>query len=264
MLIAVAALGLMGCAGLDSGSLLISEEDEIQLGAEYHAQLLVEMPEYTGDPRVAQYVRRLGQSIVPHTHRPNLTHHFTVVDVDEVNAFAVAGGYVYVTVGLLRSSESGAELASVLAHELGHISARHGVRAMETYLLSEGLASLIGDKDWGGIVSGALQFGSTLTFSKEQEREADKLGVDYAYLSGWNPWGLVYFFQYLERTYGEGGGSGSDFVDQIGELFSTHPPTPERIENVTQQIRDLGVSDNDPKLKKEVQEYQEIRSLVGG
>jgi len=258
-----------GCAGLGQESWLISEEQEVELGAEFHAQLTAEMPEYAGSPEVTAWVEAIGESIVPYTDRPDLPYHFTVLDVDDINAFAVVGGYVYVTRGLLAASSSGAEVATVLAHELGHISARHGVRALETYIVAEGLQEALGGGDLAEIVSGAVLVGDSLVFSQDQEREADELGVQYAYDAEYNPWGIVKFFEYLQTLEGSSG-TGSDSVDSVfedlGELFSTHPPTAERIGNVKKQLGGLGVSEDESGLAWEAEgkTADEIGALVEG
>ncbi|NOZ02826.1 MAG: M48 family metalloprotease [Deltaproteobacteria bacterium] len=236
----------IACAGLGQESYLISEEQEISMGAEFHQQMLEQMPAFQGDPKVLQYVKDLGSRIAPHTDRPGLSYTFTVVESDEINAFAVMGGYVYLTTGLLKSATSGAEVASVLAHEMGHISARHGVRAMETYLVTQGIVSLIGKNDWSDIVSGALDIGSGLLFSQDQEREADYLGVQYALASQFNPWGMVDFFQYLQTL--EGSSTDGGILTGLGELFSTHPPTSERIQSVADQLSSMGIANNSPDL----------------
>lgn len=264
-MLAVAAMAAMvGCADLDSGSLLVSEADEVQMGAEFHSQLLAEMPAHTGDARVRQYVQAMGNRVVPHTHRPNLGYTFTVVQSDEVNAFAVMGGYVYVTTGLLKAATSGAEVAGVVAHELGHISARHGVKAMENYMLLNGLASLLGKKYYGDLVAGAIQTVTTLTFSKDQEREADDLGLQYALAAGYNAWGLVDFFEFLDQAYGGGGGGGAvgGLISDIGELFSTHPPTPERINTVSGALQDLEITREHAGLDWDTDEFLTVKALL--
>ncbi len=247
---------LTACAGLGAESWIISEETEIEMGAEFHLELLKEMPEYQGDPAVTAYVKELGDSIVPNSDRPGLTFHFTVLDTEQINAFAILGGYVYVTKGLLMSASSGAEVASVIAHEIGHVTARHGVQSLETYVGAELLSELLGGGDLGEVVSVAIQGGYGLTYSKDQEREADELGVEYANASGFNAWGMVNFFEYLNSLSGEEPAEEPDEIDSVfedlGELFSTHPPTDERIANVKAQLSSLGVKENDSTLKWEI------------
>ncbi len=247
----LAMLLLSACAGLGQESLLIPEETEIELGAEYHLQILEEMPELVGDPAIKAYVNGMGQYIASITDRANLTWHFTVLDAEEINAFAVPGGYLYVTVGLLRAASSGAEIAGVIAHEIGHVTARHGVQSMETYVFAEGISDLLGDEDLGPLVAGAIQAGAGLTFSQDQELEADSLGVGYAIDAGYNPWGIVHFFETLQELEGTPRGGEDDvlsFLDDLGELFSTHPPTDERIANVKVLIAKEGVAESDGSL----------------
>jgi predicted Zn-dependent protease len=256
LLACVALLSATSCAGLDSGSWLISEEQERQLGAEFHAQLLSqEMPEYQGNAAIGAYVRAVGNKLVAKSHRPNLPFTFTVVQSDEINAFAVLGGYVYVTTGLMKTATSGAEVASVLAHEIGHVTARHGVRQMETYMIEQGLLSLLDLGQWTDIVGGALQTAETLTFSKDQERESDELGVGYAQAAGYNPWGMVDFFTALQGLEGQSGGG---FLSEVGELFSTHPPTAERIQSVEGQLGSMGIGRDTAGLTWDTDSYQDL------
>jgi predicted Zn-dependent protease len=247
LLVLVAAVTLSGCAGVGSESFFISDEDEIALGAEYHAQLLKEMPAYEGDPAVQQWVSSIGNKLAKVSDRPDLAFTFTVVQSDEINAFAVPGGYVYVTTGLLEMADSGAEVATVLAHEIGHVSARHGVQAMETYMLAQGIYEILGGDELASLVAGAVQIGTGLTFDQDQERQADSLGVEYAVGAGFNPWGMVDFFSALKGLEGTSSGDGGILQD-LGELFSTHPPTDERISNVKGQIQKLGVARDEANL----------------
>lgn len=265
--LATAACLLLSCASADSGSLLISEEREIEMGAEYHAQLLQEMPAYTGDARVTDYVTALGTSIALNSGRPDLPYHFTVVESDEINAFAVMGGYVYVTTGLLKASTSGSEVATIVAHELGHISARHGVRAMETYLIEQGLTDLLfKDGTTKELLKGVLNTLEGLTFSQPQEREADDLGVRYAAATKWNPWGIVDFFNYLEAN--GGGASSGGILSEIGEVFSTHPTNPDRIAAVTAALNELGITAEDTAYKygrpADDSAYAAMKAALGG
>ncbi len=249
MLVVMWVVVVSGCAGLGQESLLIPEETEVELGAEYHVQILEEMPELVGYPAIDSYIDSMGQHIASVTDRSDLTWHFTVLDTEEINAFAVPGGYLYVTLGLLRTAATGAEIAGVIAHEIGHVTARHGVQSMETYVFAEGISDLLGDEDLGPLVSGAIQTGAGLTFSQEQELEADSLGVGYAITAGYNPWGIVHFFEALQDLQGRAPeGEVLTFLNDLGELFSTHPPTDERISNVKALIGAEGILESDNSL----------------
>lgn len=256
---------VMGCADLGHESIVISEEDEIEIGREFHQQLLQDMPPYKGDPLVQHYIESLGQELAKHSHRPNLTYTFTVLDTDQVNAFAVMGGYVYVTKGLLKSAKSGAEVATVIGHELGHISARHGVKTLETYLVAAGLAQLFKDQKIKEIVATAIIVGAGLIFSQDQEYEADNLGLMYAYETGYNPWGMVDFFEYIAKLEGKPEPSDpiEEFFMELGERFSTHPPTEDRIETAKKILAQWGVDKDSQGLKWESQQsFENIKSLI--
>jgi len=266
--VAIAMLLFLSCASADNESWLISEQQEIQMGAEYHAQLLAEMPEYKGSAVVTNYVNEMGSALALNSGRPNLPYHFTVVDSDEVNAFAVMGGFVYVTTGLLKMSGSASEVATILAHELGHISARHGVRAMETYMIEQGLTSLLfKEGQTKELVTAALSTLTTLTFSKDQEREADSLGVQYAAATKWNPWGIVDFFNSLEIL-GATSADPDSTLSKIGELFSTHPSNPERISNVSTELGQMGIAKDSPGYSygraTEDASFANVKAILGG
>jgi predicted Zn-dependent protease len=208
---------------------LISEQGEIEMGKETDAGIAQEYG-YYGDAELTRYVASVGMAIVPHTHRPNLEYHFAVLDTPVVNAFAAPGGYVYVTRGILALMNSESELAAVLGHELGHVSARHSVRMLSKQILvTVGLAvgSVLSEKF--AKIAGVAGIGAQLLFlkfSRDDEREADALGVQYARSTLYNAGEMVNFFAALQR-YGDMAGGGS-----LPGFLSTHPLTSERIQNV--------------------------------
>ena len=161
---------------------LMSESQEIALGREADPQIVAEYGEYK-DPALNAYVAGLGKEIARVSHRPNLEYNFRVVDSPIVNAFAVPGGYVYFTRGILAHFNSEDELAGVMGHEIGHVVARHGAEQQtraQLATLGLGLGSVLSE-DFQKI-SGALQMGVGLLFLKYgrgQESEYDKLGADY-------------------------------------------------------------------------------------
>lgn len=174
------------------------------------------------------YVQTMGRKLVAVSHRPGLDWHFTVVDSPVVNAFAIPGGYVYLTRGILAYLGSEAELAGVIGHEIGHVTARHTVRQMtRTQLAQIGLGV-------GGVLSPAFgQFGNLagnglgllfLRFSRDDEREADRLGVEYEARAAYDPREVSNFFEVLGRL------SAANDRQTIPGWLSTHPDPPQRVQ----------------------------------
>ncbi|HEX4858746.1 MAG TPA: M48 family metalloprotease, partial [Usitatibacteraceae bacterium] len=189
------ALPLSGCKSVVnpvSGKKEIAtmdENDEIVAGRQQHEELLKEYPRLE-NPALQAYVNEVGMRIARNTHRPNLPWTFTVLDSPEVNAFATTGGYVYITRGIMAYLNSEEELAGVLGHEMGHITARHVARQSRDQAVAQGL-SIVGmllGAYYGGergaeaganIVGSAAQVGHLLPHSRDHELQADGLGVEY-------------------------------------------------------------------------------------
>ena len=236
---------------------LISEGQEISLGAETDKEIRVQYGIYH-DPSLEKYVRRVGEELVPHTHRPHLTYHFSVLDTPVVNAFAVPGGYVYVTRGILVLMNSEAELAAVLGHELGHINARHSVRRMSKLILVQlGLSVGGALSETFAKISGVASLSIQLLFlkySRDDEREADRLGVEYSRKSGFNPGKMVDFFASLQRL-----GDLSKGASLPGFL-STHPLNQERIQNAKGML----TADDQSLLVRDHSYLSQIDNIVFG
>ena len=126
----------------DSDFALISEDEEVEQGRSYHPEIIKTYGLYD-DPELQEYVNRIGQKLASKSHRSNLQFHFTVLDSAEINAFALPGGYIYVTRGIMAYLDSEAELAGVLGHEIGHVTARHSVRQQAGQFASSLLGVLI-------------------------------------------------------------------------------------------------------------------------
>jgi len=236
---------------------LISERDEIALGKQTDAEIRVQYGVYD-DSALLGYVQKVGQSMTPHTHRSHLTYHFAILDTPVVNAFAVPGGYIYVTRGILAMMSSEAELAVVLGHELGHVNARHSVAKLSQLMLAQfGLAIGSAISETFAKMTGAASIGIQLLFlkfSRDDEREADALGVEYSRKGGYNPSEMVSFFGSLEKLGDLSGGQ------SLPGFLSTHPLTSERVQNTKDMLLE-----SDKRLKIEKRGYlSAVNNMVYG
>lgn len=218
----------------------ISEQDEIQMGSEA-AKTVEKQQAILQDKSVTDYVNKVGQKLAHSCKRNQLKYSFKVVNVSEINAFALPGGFVYVNRGLLNAADNESELAGVLGHEIGHVVARHSVhqmkKAMMTNLGLGALGMLMGNKS--GLAAMMTKMGAQLganaammKFSRDDERQADQLGLQNLYAAGYNPDGMLTFFEKLEKQ-----NKANPSTLQL--FFSTHPNPAERVENVSRQMKEL-------------------------
>jgi predicted Zn-dependent protease len=202
-----------------------SKEKEMQIGRQMAAEV-EQQSKILDDPMVTEYINRVGQNIVLHSDA-KVPFTIKVVDTDEVNAFALPGGYFFVNRGLILAADNEAELAGVMAHEIAHVAARH---AMENEGKSAAMSygALAGIIFGGPLISnvlynggGILQGLAGLKFSRGAEEEADRLGVQYAYASGYDPTGMATMFEKLAAQNKKKPGT-------VAKLFSTHPENLQR------------------------------------
>jgi len=206
--------------------MLMTESQEIAMGQEYDPQITASYGAYE-DAALSQYVNELGQKLARTSHRPNLAWNFRVLDTPVVNAFAVPGGYVYVTRGIMAYLDNEAELAAVLGHEIGHVAARHTAQQYsKSQLASLGLGvGQILSEDFRKY-AGYAELGVSLLFlrfSRDNERQADDLGVEYSSKVGYDATRMSDFFTTLERL------SGAAERGGLPGWFSTHPSPVDRI-----------------------------------
>ncbi len=232
---------LAGCSvnpatGQRQFTALMSPQQEIRTGATEHQKVMQTYgAKYDGTPLQA-YVNEVGQRVVKNTERTDVQYKFYVLDTPMVNAFAIPGGYIYVTRGLLALANSEDELASVLAHETGHITGRHSAeRYSRGILTSLGAAALSVALDSADATQ-AIGLGTELytkQYSRGQEEEADRLGVRYLAQAGYDPGAMARFLHDMDRyaTLEDrlAGRSGSETFD----FFSTHPQTAGRVSAAT-------------------------------
>jgi predicted Zn-dependent protease len=211
---------------------LMSEAEEIAYGRQADAEVRREMGVYN-DSQLQGYVADIGDRLARLSHRPHLPWTFAVVDHQAVNAFALPGGFIYITRGILPYLDDEAELAGVLGHEIGHVTARHAAQqSTRAGLGGIGLAVLgifvPATQPFGDLSSAALGV-AFLKYGRDDEREADRLGMDYASRGGWDAAGVPNFLQTLAR------------IDELSERgvpnwLSTHPEPAERVVEAQPQV----------------------------
>ncbi len=229
-------LGLSACSvnpatGQKQFTGLLPAGQEASMGADEHEKVIATYGQPMTGP-VADYVSRIGQKLAANTERTDVQYKFYVIDSPIVNAFAVPGGYIYVSRGLMALANSEAELAGVLSHEIGHITARHAAERMSHGVIAGLGAAVLGAVTGSNAVGQAANMGSDLyikSYSRGQEEQSDTLGVKYMSRAGYDPMHMSKFLASLDaqtkldaRIAGKSEGEGFNY-------FSTHPVTAERV-----------------------------------
>jgi predicted Zn-dependent protease len=248
----------IGNRGVGKGVNFYSIEKEIALGKGL-AQEVERSSKLIDDPVVTEYVNRVGQNLVRNSDA-RVPFTIKVIDSDEVNAFALPGGFFYVNSGLILRAQEESELAGVMAHEISHVTARHGTKnatkgeimqlasipamifipySMAGYALYEGMNIAI-----------PLTY---LKFSRDSEREADFLGLQYMYKAGYDPNSFVTFFERIQADEKRRPGT-------IPKVFSTHPPTPDRIEAAQKEI--ARILPNKPEYIVTTSEFDSVKARL--
>jgi len=224
----------IGNRGVGKGVNFYSLEKEIALGKQL-AQEVERTSKMIDDPVVTEYVNRVGQNLVRNSDA-QVPFTIKVIDSDEVNAFALPGGFFYVNSGLILRAQEESELAGVMAHEISHVTARHGTKqATKADIIQIGAmaAMIFVPYGWAGYgIYEGMNLAIPLTFlkfSRDAEREADFLGIQYMYKAGYDPNSYVTFFERIQADEKRRPGT-------IPKMFSTHPPTPERISDAQKEI----------------------------
>lgn len=219
---------------------LMSETQEVQIGREEDPKVKQEYGVYSA-PAVQQYVSQVGQRLAKSSHRPSLDYHFTVVDSPEINAFALPGGYVYVTRGILAYLNSEAELAAVLGHEIGHVTARHSVQQITAATVASAGAAILQiflpelRGQAGDTVLNLLGNVLLSGYGREHELEADRLGAEYLARTGYDPQAMIRVIGVLKNQEL----FDAEVARQEGReprayhgLFATHPDNDTRLQEV--------------------------------
>jgi predicted Zn-dependent protease len=223
----------IGNRNINKGSInFISLEKEIAMGRQLAAEIERQV-KLIEDPTINEYVNRVGQNLVRNSDA-KVPFTIKVVESDEINAFALPGGFFYVNSGLILAADDEAELAGVMSHEIAHVAARHGTeQASKAELINFASIPLIFMGGVGGFAlrqaAGFLIPMQFLQFSRKHESEADYFGLQYLYKTGYDPGAAVSFFEKLQAKETAKPGT-------ISKMFSTHPPTGARIEDSKKNI----------------------------
>ena len=236
-IVLVAACSTNSATGRSQFTGLMPASQEASIGAEEHQKILAQYGGEVEDITLKNYVKTVGHKIVPHTERPDVDYTFTLLDSPVVNAFALPGGYVYVTRGILMLANDEAELAGVIAHEIGHVTARHSAERYSTSVLTSIGAGLLSAAVKVDGASQVLGLGANLylsSYSRDQEREADDLGVRYLARAGYDKGGMARFLKSLEASAAlEAKEAGREEQGNAPNYLSTHPVTAERVQLAT-------------------------------
>lgn len=249
---------LIGCATTGPGGkkslILIDTATEVSIGQDADIQIR-EQNKMVTDQVWLDYVDSIGQNIVSKCDRRDIEYHFAIIDSNMVNAFATPGGYVYLYTGLLKAMDNEAEMASVIAHEISHIVARHGVKRLQAAMGAALLQQLVLGES-SDAINAAVGIALGLTFadySRDAEREADTYGLMYMTAAGHDPDGAVTMFNKL-----------ADMSDGSPNFFESltrsHPETQERIANATAQIASL--KNGQENLTLNADKYRQMKSRL--
>lgn len=261
---AALAVTLAGCStnpatGERQFAALMSPAQENQVGAQEHQKVLKTYGIPDNSQNLQAYVEQVGQSVARDTERPEVQYKFTLLDSPMVNAFAIPGGYIYVTRGLMALANNEAEFAGVLAHEIGHITGRHSAERYSHGVLTNLGAIAVSAALDSSAATQALGIGSELyitSYSRKQENQADELGIRYLYKTGYDTFAMASFLDALDRdsrlSSTEKGQSGDTF-----SYFSTHPKTEDRVSQT------LAIAGTYSQNQKTVRRDEYLRLLDG-
>jgi predicted Zn-dependent protease len=225
---------MLGDAVTADGVKLISVADEVKLGRQAQKEVKAEIPEVGGAAKA--YVAAIGRRLAASARGPKYPYDFSIANYREINAFALPGGPVWVHRGAIQAAANESQLAGVLAHEIAHIAQRHAADQISKGIIANGLLGLLGAVlgNSGGArtaQTGAqiLAGGYMMRFSRDDEREADRVGVDIMRRAGWDARGMLEFMQTLRAHAGRDPGS-------VEVFLSTHPSPADRVERLRAQL----------------------------
>jgi len=248
----------IGNRGVGKGVNFYSQEKEMAMGRQL-AQEVQRQAKMVDDPLITEFVNRLGQNLARHSDA-KVPFTFYVIDDAALNAFALPGGYVFVNAGLIEIADDEDELAGAMAHEIAHVAARHMTRQATKFqmakLAAAPLGSIVGGGWTGYAATQAANLGIPMTFlsfGRQDEAEADYLGVQYAYAAGYDPSGVISIFEKLESLERKQPGA-------VSKVFSSHPQDADRIGKTEREIQEILPAKADYVVT--TSEYRDIRKRL--
>ncbi len=236
---------------------MFSPQEEVQAGQQATGEVSKQLPLLPDSDAVVKYVQRLGAELAAHAPGETWPYNFHVVNQKEINAFALPGGPVYVNLGTMQAADNEAELAGVMAHEISHVVQRHGTRQASKQMAAQLPLAILGGLMGRGALSQAAQLGISfglgsyfLKNSRQAEKEADLLGTDIMYDSGFDPHAMAQFFTKIQQ---EGGSRAPQF-------FSDHPDPGNRVEYVSKEVSTLPGKN----FRTESAEFRQVKQRVTG
>ena len=240
VLVLSCAVAVAACATPGVAKALVSDDQEAQLGAQVKQELDKQGTKYIQDPEVVNYVQGVAKKIFvsADTDRPGVKWQvFVIDDPKQVNAFATPGGYLYVYTGLLMAADNEAQLAGVWGHEAGHVVARHSAQQMVNQMGMQTVIEIALGQNPNQLAQVAANLaanGALLAYSREDETQADEYGARYSAQAGYDPHGIIQFFEKLKTMEGN--------QPAFAKYLSDHPATADRITHLQQYIKEKGLT----------------------
>ncbi len=263
-LLTLAACSTNQATGRNQFTGLMPASQEAQIGAQEHEKILAQYGGVVKDKALRDYVTRVGQKLVPFTERQDVKYTFTLLDSPVVNAFALPGGYVYITRGILTLANNESELAGVIGHEIGHVTARHSAERYSTSVVTSIGASILSAAIKVDGASQALGLGANLylsSYSRSQEHESDDLGIRYLSRAGYDPMGMANFLKALDASAALEAKEAGQKTNSAPNYFSTHPVTAER---VSRSIAEAQKYPNGPNATNRIDYMKAISGMTVG
>ncbi|MGH9508608.1 MAG: M48 family metalloprotease [Terriglobales bacterium] len=237
---------------------LFSREQEVQVGKQASGEVEKQLPVLRDSDPVARYIQRLGRDLAAHAPPPEYPYTFKVVNQKEINAFALPGGPVYINLGTIQAAANESELAGVIGHEISHVVMRHATEQATKQTLATAPLAILGGRLGGGLGGQLAQLGISfglnsvfLKYSRNDEREADLVGAGILHDAGYNPRGMVSFFETLSAERGGRGGP---------QFLASHPSPGNRAQKVAQEVATLPST----RYRGDSTEFREVKRIVAG